>query len=77
MGSKSNLPEDQIVYASFRSGRKEPEKELGGVSIGDKCVQIGSNHTFLVSLAAALMGSKPDQLGPISKSTSGMRAPST
>ena len=72
MGSKSNLPEDQIVHASFRSGREEPEKELSGVSIGDKFVQNDSNHTFLVSLAAALMGSNPDQLGPISKSTSGM-----
>lgn len=74
------VPEDEVVQASLGARREEPEEELrklGDILNGGRDWEVGETPTWRVSLVALLIGRRPAQLGPMSKSTSGIFVPST
>lgn len=73
-------PKYDVIEAPFRTGKEEPEEELH-VERSTSRKLIGTipyfHHTWRVSFGLLLMGSRPAQLGPTSKSTNGRALPST
>lgn len=69
-------PENQVIEASCRPRREKPKEELWWcrIRISEHLI---NDITFRVSFELPLMGKRPAQLGPASKSTSGMDVPST
>ena len=85
--SAGDAPEDEVVQAPLRARREEPEEELQRktkgrvdpwvVSFRPRPSMWLTARTSRSSFGSLLIGRSPDQLGPMSQSTSGMVVPST
>ena len=70
-------PKYKVIFAAILSRRKIPKEKLAGISILFVYGIYAHGHTLRVSSAWELIGRRPAQLSPTSKSTNGIFVPFT